>query len=93
MSEAQEKKKFRRYIRDLGHIVQDFVGERDNPDLIVLTKCGRVVFFEFKYGKGKLRRGQAIVKRELEGMGFSVFIPYSFEEAKRQFFLFLNGPA
>lgn len=53
------------------------------PDRSVFLPDGRVFFIEFKRPGGKVRPGQAEMKRQLEKRHFRVYVFDSFEDAKR----------
>ena len=81
MREKQIEQKLSIEAKNMGGIAPKFVspGFDGMPDRIVLLPHGRMAFIELKAPGKKLRPLQEKRKRQLEALGFSVFVVDSIE--------------
>ena len=82
MREKQIEQKLSIAAKNMGGIAPKFVspGFDGMPDRIVLFPHGRLAFIELKAPGKKLRPLQEKRKRQLEALGFSVFVIDSIEQ-------------
>lgn len=82
MDESRIERRLRREIEKLGGKALKFVspGMAGVPDRIVLMPGGRLMFVELKAPGQTLRPLQVKRKRDLESLGFRVFVIDSYEE-------------
>lgn len=82
MREKQIERKLSITAKNMGGIAPKFVspGFDGMPDRIVLLPHGRLAFIELKAPGKKLRPLQEKRKRQLEALGFSVFVIDSIEQ-------------
>lgn len=75
MRERFIEKKLVDAVKKMGGLAPKFVspGLDGMPDRIVLFPMGRIAFVELKAPGGKMRPLQVRRKRQLEGLGFSVY--------------------
>lgn len=82
MREKQIERTLSIATKNMGGIAPKFVSPRFDgmPDRIVLLPNGRLAFIELKAPGKKLRPLQEKRKRQLEALGFSVFVVDSIEQ-------------
>lgn len=82
MREKQIEQKLAIEAKNMGGIAPKFTspGFDGMPDRIVLLPHGRLAFIELKAPGKKLRPLQGKRKRQLEALGFSVFVVDSIEQ-------------
>ncbi len=82
MREKQIERKLSIAAKNMGGIAPKFInpGFDGMPDRIVLLPHGRLAFIELKAPGKKLRPLQEKRKRQLEALGFSVFVIDSIEQ-------------
>lgn len=82
MREKKIEQKLSKVVKSMGGIAPKFVspGFDGMPDRIVLLPHGRLVFIELKAQSKKLRPLQEKRKRQLEALGFSVFMVDSIDQ-------------
>jgi hypothetical protein len=82
MREKSIESKLTAEIRRLGGLAPKFVspGLDGVPDRLILLPGGRVAFAELKAPGKTLRPLQAVRKRQLEALGFRVFVIDSIEQ-------------
>ena len=76
MNEKNIEQKFRTEVKKRGGIAIKFIspGFDGVPDRIVFMQGGRIAFVELKAPGRQLRPIQIKRKKQLEGLGFSVYI-------------------
>ncbi len=76
MKENHIEQKLVKAVKNLGGIAPKFVspGFDGMPDRLVLLPHGKLAFVELKAPGKKLRPLQKKRKRQLEGLGFSVYV-------------------
>lgn len=74
--EKQVENRFRLKVKSIGGLCLKLVtpGYVGIPDRLCLLPPGRIIFIEFKFGKGKLSVRQEAVHRVLRGLGFEVWV-------------------
>lgn len=84
MREKSIETKLAKTVKSMGGIAPKFVspGFDGMPDRIVLLPHGRLAFIELKAPGKKLRPLQEKRKRQLEALGFSVFVVDSIEQIR-----------
>lgn len=82
MREKSIESKLTAEVRRLGGLAPKFVspGLDGVPDRLILLPGGRVAFAELKAPGKTLRPLQAVRKRQLEALGFRVFVIDSIEQ-------------
>ena len=82
MREKSIESKLTAEVRRLGGLAPKFVspGLGGVPDRLILLPGGRVAFAELKAPGKTLRPLQAVRKRQLEALGFRVFVIDSIEQ-------------
>ncbi|OLR55065.1 nuclease [Hornefia porci] len=76
MNEKHIEKKLREAVRGMGGIAAKFVspGWDGVPDRLLLFSGGKAAFVEVKKPGGKLKPLQQKRKRQLEALGFKVYV-------------------
>ncbi|WP_409336328.1 VRR-NUC domain-containing protein [Eubacterium sp. F2] len=76
MKEKEIEEKLRREVKAMGGLALKFIspGMSGVPDRIVLLPEGKVAFIELKAPGKKMRPLQLKRKRQLEALGFSVYL-------------------
>lgn len=82
MREKQIEARLKREVKRKGGLALKFTspGTAGVPDRIVLLPKGRVVFVELKAPGGKLRPLQLKRKKQLENLGFKVYVIDSYKK-------------
>jgi G:T-mismatch repair DNA endonuclease (very short patch repair protein) len=82
MREKQIETRLRKEVNQIGGLALKFTspGTAGVPDRIVLLPKGRVVFVELKAPGGKLRPLQLKRKKQLENLGFKVYVIDSYKK-------------
>ena len=91
MTEADEERLFCKRARNLGCIVFKLTSPTGAPDRMLITPDGKTLFFEFKFGRGRLREAQIAFRQKLFKNNFyRYYTVYSCDEGLkmlRQFFM------